>query len=475
MMDWSYGLLTNDEQTVLNQLAVFSGTFPLSGAETLVAETQTSVLELLDSLVEQSLVVASVDTGRYRLLETVRLYALDRLVNTEQLGAARDRHLAWMVELSGRERLYSTGVRESWGLEEQKLAETRNALAAMEWANQTDRHDALLSLYIGGTTYWGNVASVAAAVSWLDRVPEPPASEPELCIDSLSTSGQIRYNAGEYVRAYEQFFEAAAMIDNVSGNNPNVNPLPLYFRAIGYSLAGDHDAALHESDRLLEFFNPEHQLAAYSKWFGLHLRGIVLANQHDRDAATSFTEALKLGASISRIVRDASMSGLAIQLSIAGRYEEAVSVTTQCLGSPVLGQSAMLGELPVAANAFAGLGQYEAALDIVERDFGPMIDSQKQALTAYQLTALALILHHLDQPERLDHLARLALARQDMTDRVTVPLHLIHLVDLHDGPTALPDPADLTSETIEALITDVITEIRELIAQDSSVHKIDAE
>jgi predicted ATPase len=463
MMDWSYGLLTADEQDVLNQLAVFAGTFPLSGAEAVATATESLVVDVLDSLVEQSLVVASVDTGRYRLLETVRLYALDRLVNTELLAAARGRHLTWMVALSGRERLYSTGEGETWALEEQKLAEIENAIAAMEWAEQTDQHDALLSLYTGGISYWGSTASAAAALYWVDHIPQPPASQPELLIDSLATSGQIRYDTGDETKGFEQMIEAAAMIDNFSGNDPNVSPMPLFFRGFGYDLEGDHDAALNECDRLLEL-NPEGVIAYYAKWFALYLRAIVLANQHDPDALASATEACKLGSSISRLTHDNSTVWLGIQLSLAGRFGEALAAATQCLDSPVLGQTDRVTVLVVAANALGGLGQYEAALEIVEKDFGPMIDSQKEALAVFQLTALALILHRLNQFERFGDVARLALARESVMQRITVRSHLDPLLGTDDGLDALPDQSDVTLEEIEALINNVITEIRGHIA-----------
>jgi predicted ATPase/class 3 adenylate cyclase len=171
MMDWSYGLLDDDEQQVLNQLAVFAGTFSLSGVDAVVESTATSVLDVMDSLVEQSLVVAPVKSGRYRLLETVRLYALDRLLNADQLADTRNRHLAWIDALAGRDRLASTREGETWELEEQKLAEVANALAAMEWAEQTNQHDALLSLFIGGNPCWASTGGLAR--SWLDRIPAP--------------------------------------------------------------------------------------------------------------------------------------------------------------------------------------------------------------------------------------------------------------------------------------------------------------
>ncbi len=218
MMDWSYGLLDDDEQHVLNQLAVFVGTFSLAGVDAVVASTETPLLDVMDSLVEQSLVVASVDSGRYRLLETVRLYALDRLLNADQLSATRDRHLAWIDALSGSDRLAATREGETWELEEHKLAEIANALAAMEWAEQTNQHDALLSLFIGGSTCWASTGRLAR--SWLDRIPEPPASDPNLRSQWLATCGLIRAALGEHA-GYAALFEAAAMVDELIRAEPS--------------------------------------------------------------------------------------------------------------------------------------------------------------------------------------------------------------------------------------------------------------
>ena len=466
MMDWSYSLLTTDEQTVLNQLAVFAGTFPLSGVEAVVAGTENPVLDVLDSLAKQSLVVPSVDTGRYRLLETVRLYALDQLINTNQLRAARDRHLTWMLELSGRERLYSTAAGETWELEEQKLAEVDNALAAMEWAQQTDKYDALLSLFIGGQTYWGASRNVAALVSWADRVPEPPASDTELRIDWLHTSGSVRFQAGDPAKGLEQMFEAASMIDDCSGVLLEVSHLSLFYRGVFYVTVGDYAAALLERDRLLAFEREDD--LPYDEWFAVQLRTLVLMATRDAGALDSIIEAVKVARALTPQAHLTSTDSMAIQLSVTGRFGEALSAATQCLDSPVLAQSVRISALIMAANAFAGLGQYEAALDVVETDFGPMIESQRQALAVYQLTALALILRQLDQLERFDHLARLALARQGLTDFVTVPLHLNHLVDIDDELVVLPDPADQTPEAIESLVSEVIAEIRDVIAHLAS-------
>jgi predicted ATPase len=199
MMDWSYGLLDHDEQHVLNQLAVFSGTFPVSGVEAVVGAAEMSVLDVLDSLVAQSLVVPSVNSDRYRLLETVRLYALDQLVTADEVSVTRDRHLAWILTLAGMasyaNRLSEPG--DNWQDEVDRLAEVENIVAAMEWADENSNPEAVLDLFRGTQTCWfssGTLGRIGA--SWRDRIERPSESDPVDRAGWLSSSGMIDYNLG---------------------------------------------------------------------------------------------------------------------------------------------------------------------------------------------------------------------------------------------------------------------------------------
>jgi predicted ATPase/class 3 adenylate cyclase len=461
MMDWSYGLLTSDEQTVLDQLAVFAGTFPLSGVETVATATATPVLDVLGALVEQSLVVPSVDTGRYRLLETVRLYALDRLINTDQLGDARDRHLSWMVGLSGRERLYSTGAGETWDLEEQKQAETVNAIAAMEWAEQTGQHDALLSLYLGGITYWNH-----QMLPWIDRVPEPPATEPNLRVDWLQTSGRIVWGAGDYAKGMQRMKTAAAMFDGLTATL-SVYPTALMYRAGNYALEGDRLSAIADPDRALEM-----QIegdARYPEWVAAHARVLVQMIEHPEDFLADAMESAEIGEEVSRNTHDIAMSSVATALALDGRFGEALTASMACLDSPVLLRSIRIGALVPAVGSLAGLARIEDALQVVQKDFGPIIEAQRQALTIYRLTALALILHQLGLAERFQQVAALALTHQGLTDRGTISIYLANLVD-SDDPATDTATQDIRTGHLEALVDDVITEIRDHITNDEAVN-----
>jgi tetratricopeptide (TPR) repeat protein len=103
MIDWSYDLLTERERALLRRLAVFAGGFTLDAAETVGADglvAEADVLDALTRLVEKSLVVPEPDIGRYRLLETVRQYAHERVEEAGEGDGARGRHLRFYAALA---------------------------------------------------------------------------------------------------------------------------------------------------------------------------------------------------------------------------------------------------------------------------------------------------------------------------------------------------------------------------------------
>ena len=108
-LQWSHDLLEPDEQVLFRRLSVFAGGFDLEAVEAVCTGDsleRSEVVDVLARLVEKSL-VAPVDAGperRYRLLETVRLYARDRLVESGEETALADRHAQWVLGLAERKR-----------------------------------------------------------------------------------------------------------------------------------------------------------------------------------------------------------------------------------------------------------------------------------------------------------------------------------------------------------------------------------
>jgi predicted ATPase/Tfp pilus assembly protein PilF len=105
LIDWSYDLLTENEKALLCRLSVFSGGWSLESAERVCSGElveDEEILDLLTSLVDKSLVVTEEINGatRYRLSETVRQYARDRLLENTPEESLRARHLAHFMTLA---------------------------------------------------------------------------------------------------------------------------------------------------------------------------------------------------------------------------------------------------------------------------------------------------------------------------------------------------------------------------------------
>jgi predicted ATPase/class 3 adenylate cyclase len=119
---WSYALLTGAEQVLLARLSVFAGGFGLDAAEAVCGSGAIDMLDvagLLGSLVDKSLVAADHATGtlRYRLLETIRLFAAERLAEAgeEEAAAAAAAHCAHFLAVAEAAAAYLTGPEQgSW-------------------------------------------------------------------------------------------------------------------------------------------------------------------------------------------------------------------------------------------------------------------------------------------------------------------------------------------------------------------------
>ena len=108
-LQWSHDLLEPDEQVLFRRLATFAGSFELDAAEVVCAGealAATAIADVLARLVEKSLVTVeeSGEGRRYRLLETVRMYARERLADAAETSALAESHADWALALAERER-----------------------------------------------------------------------------------------------------------------------------------------------------------------------------------------------------------------------------------------------------------------------------------------------------------------------------------------------------------------------------------
>lgn len=106
VVDWSWELLSDAERTVLRRLAVFSGGASLEAAEQVCADDtveQWEVLELLTALTEKSLLLVTENGGpRYRMLDTIKQYARERLDEAGEADRIRRAHLSYFTDLAAK-------------------------------------------------------------------------------------------------------------------------------------------------------------------------------------------------------------------------------------------------------------------------------------------------------------------------------------------------------------------------------------
>jgi predicted ATPase/DNA-binding SARP family transcriptional activator len=135
-IDWSYELALVPERELFCQLSVFAGDFTLEAAEEVCGDGD--VLEVLSHLVDQSLVVpCGGDTARFRMLETLRRYAGERLRESGMAERFRRRHAEYFLRLAERAEPLLRGPEQATWLRRTE-AERDNFSAAIDWALRGD-------------------------------------------------------------------------------------------------------------------------------------------------------------------------------------------------------------------------------------------------------------------------------------------------------------------------------------------------
>jgi predicted ATPase/DNA-binding winged helix-turn-helix (wHTH) protein len=202
-IDWSYDLLAPPERALLHRLSVFAGGFALDGAEAVGVGDEVApgdVLDLLDHLVDKSLVVFDAQDERYKLLETVRQYALERLTDSGE--DARSRHLEFYVGLAQRAGPELLGSRQAYW-RARLDAERENILLAFAHARRAPGGGAAALRMIHGLGQWlgWNHLELWHRVE-LEALAHPDAQQENLDrVRALYIASQVAYLTGRHEEA----------------------------------------------------------------------------------------------------------------------------------------------------------------------------------------------------------------------------------------------------------------------------------
>ncbi len=237
LIDWSYDLLTEPERALLRRLSVFAGGWTLEAAGAVSPGDEYETLDLLTQLVDKSLVIAddSPREKRYRMLETVRQYAADRLLAAPQRDEsvdARDRHAAWYLGLAERAEMHLQGRDQGAWLARLEL-EHDNLRTAWDWlATRPAGGAAILSLGGALWRFWvtrGHLTEsrrrLAEALARADTS-APTAARAK----ALSGAGTAAWGQADYAAATELLNESLRIrreLNDRSGVAASLNNLGL--------------------------------------------------------------------------------------------------------------------------------------------------------------------------------------------------------------------------------------------------------
>ena len=298
-LDWSYELLEEPERKLLGRLSVFMGGWALEAAEVVGAGEgieEGDVLDLLGGLVDKSLVVAAgaaEESGpRYRMLEPVRQYALEKLEESGEEGYTRRRHAAFFLELAEQARPELRAARQvEWlGILEQ---ENGNLRAAMAWARANDVE---IAARLGWAlwAFWNIRNAQREGRRWLEPVlARREELPPPLRARVVMAAGAMAYRQGDD-EVVERYAQELMELSRQVGRDPHAEAYVRTGLGLVATARGDFEAAARHLEESLPLLHEsgEEGMAAQA-----HTRlGMVLLLQSDHDQAEQrFEEGLALG------------------------------------------------------------------------------------------------------------------------------------------------------------------------------------
>ena len=257
-MEWSFALLSAREQTLFRRLAVFAGSFTLDAVEVVCAGAPLETEDILDgvsALVDKSLVTMEPGDGmaRYRLLETVRQYAVERLAETGELPPMERRFAEYFLARIEEGAPTLIGGANAPALLAQLVAEQDNLRAATHWALADPSRADLALRFVGALYwYWYALGQFREARQLVDRALAMRGEHDPLRRGrALVSSALTALAQGDYPLSCAHFEEAIPLL-RAAGDDDGVGAALAKYGA-SRMLGGDVAGAIATLDEALDF------------------------------------------------------------------------------------------------------------------------------------------------------------------------------------------------------------------------------
>jgi predicted ATPase/class 3 adenylate cyclase len=430
LIDWSYDILGEEERQLLRRLSVFAGGWTFEAAE-FVCPTQ-DVLELLAQLINKSLVVVDNDgseSTRYHLLETIRQYARDKLLEVGEALEVRSLHGQYYLQLAetAEPKLYRADSAKLVRLLED---ERDNFRVSLEWTRENEIESALRIVYAlqifwirnGYQAEWRILAEtmIATAEALPPLEGEAAIHRNFLIARALSTLSGVAMNQGDnqYVREVTDKCEAYA---REIGNKGMVA------RALSYNCSvhlavGDVEGVEIWSEKALRYARQSDDPFALGMSLGVSSEYLLITDKEPEKAREYASQSTK-------ILKDNGMlwayAIIWLMIGMAAKYKGDFGLSRESFRDilPLFQEMGDIQRMTMIQSEFGHMDRYEGQLDKAEQAYRETIQVWQKlghrAAVANQLEFLAYIAMAHAQDERA---ARLLGAAEALREKIKIPM-----------------------------------------------------
>jgi predicted ATPase/DNA-binding SARP family transcriptional activator len=294
-IDWSYRLLPEPERQLLDRLSVFAGGFTLEAVESVCSDAETedsgSVLEAFTALVDKSLVVALGPGGsdQYRLLETIRAFARERLQERGEDDDLRQRHAAYFTALAEAAEPHLLGGRRREWVD--RLSGEQDNLRAALHRTRADPRTASLHVRLAASLWWiwHAEGQVTEARAWIEQallLPEASAPGP-IRAKLLYGGAMASWLGGDHERAKVRAEEGLELARALGNDRALTRALSVHAWLLRDY--GETEAAARFADECVDIAR-RGNVTPTELAFGLWLQGSVHFTAGDFDVARAAQE-----------------------------------------------------------------------------------------------------------------------------------------------------------------------------------------